>query len=77
MLNSIRDAIVSLEQRMNRRFESVDMRFSGLEARLTAMDQKIDLRTDALDAKLSRHFMWLVGMQITTLVAVLAAVLAR
>ena len=35
MINGIRDALVSLEQRMDRQFES-------LEQRLNALDQKVD-----------------------------------
>jgi hypothetical protein len=52
MLDGIREALVSLEARMDRRFEG-------------------------LDQKLSRHFMWLVGIQVTTLAAIVAALAAK
>ena len=52
MVNGIRDALVSLEARMDRRFEGIDRRF------------------EAIDAKMSKQFVWLVGMQVTTLLAV-------
>jgi ABC-type phosphate transport system auxiliary subunit len=58
-LGGIREAMVSLENRLQRRFERVDQRF------------------DALDAKMSRQFMWLAGMLLTTLVAVVAALVTR
>ena len=32
---------------------------------------------DSLDGKVSRQFMWLVGIQVTTLVAIVAALVAR
>jgi hypothetical protein len=70
MLEGVRGAIVSLEQRMDRRFEA-------LEYRLTALDQKVDQRTDTLEAKISRQFIWLVGIQVTTFVAIVAAIVAR
>jgi hypothetical protein len=65
-LDDIREAIVHLEHRMDRRFEMVDQRFLGL-----------DQRIDTLDGKLSRQFMWIVGVQVTTLVAIVAALMAR
>lgn len=92
MINGIREALTSLEQRMDRRLEAVEQRFTSLEdkldrrfevlertvdERLTALDRKLDARTDALDAKLAGQFLWLVGVQVTTFVAIVAAVLAR
>lgn len=62
---------------MDRRFEGVDRRFEALERRLDGLDQKLDQRTDALDQKISRQFVWLVGVQATTLVALIGALLAR
>ena len=78
MLNSIRDAMTSLEsrmdrrfeqleQRMDRRFEQVDARFAQIDARFSQVDQRLD----SLDAKMSRQFMWLVGILVTALVAML------
>lgn len=58
-LGGIREAMASLENRLDQRFERVDQRF------------------DALDAKLSRQFMWLAGMLLTTLIAVVAALVTR
>ena len=88
MINGIREAIVSLEQRMDRRFEgidrrfdSMDLRFVGIEQRLNALDQKMDAGFAALDHKMDHRFAWLVGIQLTTTAAavgtVLAALLAR
>jgi len=58
-IDGIRDAIVHLEERVDRRFESVDMRLNGL------------------DEKMTRYFVWSVGLQVTTLAAVVAALAAR
>ena len=61
-VDGIREALASLEGRMDRRFEAVDRRFEA-----------IDHRFEALEDKMSRQFMWLVGIQVTTLASVLAA----
>ena len=59
MVNGMREALMSLEARMDRRFEAIDRRFEA-----------IDLRFETLDAKMSRQFVWLVGIQVTILIAV-------
>ena len=61
--------ILSLEQRMDRRFEQVELR-------LTAMDQKIDVKAAGLEHKLDQRFAWLIGLQITTILAFVGAVVA-
>ena len=48
----------------------IDRRFGEFEDRL-------ELRFDRLEEKMSRHFTWLVGIQVTTLVAIVGALLAR
>ncbi len=46
-----------------------------LAGRIDAAEQKLAGRMDGLDQKLSRHFLWLVGMQVTVLLAVIGALL--
>lgn len=102
MLDGIREAIGSLESRldkrlqafedrMDRRFEQVDGRFAqieqGMDRRFEQVDQRfqqVDQRMVSLDAKVSRQFVWLVGLYVTTLIAmigalggIIAAMLAR
>ena len=81
MVNGIREAIVNLEQRMDRRFEAIELRLTALDQkldqRIVALDQKLDQRVAALDQKLDQRFAWLLGVQITTLIAIVAALLAR
>ena len=52
MINGIRDALVSLEQRMDRRFEGIDRRFESLEQRLNALDQKMDAGFAAMNQRM-------------------------
>lgn len=51
--------------------ESVNERSSAVEDRIQAVSDRID----ALDEKVSRQFVWLVGIQVTVLVAVVGALL--
>ena len=66
MVNGIRDALTSLEARMDRRFEQ-------FETRVDQRFGQVDARIDALDGKVSRQFVWLVGLLVTTLITVMAA----
>jgi chromosome segregation ATPase len=93
-IEGIREAIVSLERRMDARFEAIDRRFEVIDRRFEAIDRRfeaidrrfeaIDRRFEAieqrftlLDAKIDNRFLWLVGTQVTTLVAIVAALVAR
>ncbi len=79
-MDGIRDALSSLEARVDGRFESVDRRFEAIDRRFEAVDRRFDnleRRLDGLDEKISRQFVWLVGVQVTTLAAIVAALAAR
>ena len=41
------------------------------------LEHRVDTRMDGLDDKVSRQFVWLVGIQVTTLVAIVGALVAR
>ena len=75
--DSLEGRVDSLERRIDARLDGVDRRLDSVERRFNVMDVKIDLTRDALDQKMSRHFLWLVGIQVTTLVAIVGALLAR
>ena len=87
MLSGIREAIVNLEQRMDRRFEAVELRLAALDQKLdgsvAALDQKLDRSVAALDQKLSgldqkldQRFAWVIGIQVTTLLAMVTTLVA-
>lgn len=69
-LSGVEGSILRLEQAVNTRFDAVDRQCEALRRRT-------DVRFDTLDDKIARQFLWLVGIQITTLVAVVGAVLSR
>lgn len=76
----VRDAVRHLELRLDARFEAVDRRFESIDHRFEAVDRRFDIvyrRIDGLDDKVSSQFIWLVGLQVTTLVAIVGALLAR
>lgn len=76
-----------LEERvshMEGQVSELSIRLSGVEAAIHHLEQRTDARFDAvdrrfeaLDDKMSRQFTWLVGIQITTLVAIVAALISR
>jgi uncharacterized coiled-coil protein SlyX len=55
---------------MNSRINSLENRINNLEYRMN----RIEIRLDALDKKLDNRFLWIIGVQITTLVTVILAV---
>jgi chromosome segregation ATPase len=86
-LVEVREAIRSLEHRMDARFEAIDHRFEAIDRRFENIDRRfeaidrrfdtVDRRIDSIDDKVSRQFVWLVGLQVTTLVAIVGALLTR
>ena len=75
-LEFFRDAIGRIEQR----FIAVDQRFTALEQRMDARFAQIDarfvqvdVRFDRLEDKMSRQFLWIVGIQVTTLIAIVGS----
>jgi chromosome segregation ATPase len=93
MVNEFRQAMVALEERLDRRFEHIDARFLQIESRFTQIDARftqidarftqiearfthMDGRIDAIDAKMSRQFVWLVGLFVTIAITMVGAVMS-
>ena len=85
MFADLREAIGSLERRMDHRFEQVDARFAQVDARFAQVDARfaqvdarflqVEARLDQLGGEMSKNFRWIVGIQITTLITVVATLL--
>lgn len=56
--------MIAFEQRIDRLFEAIDRRFEA-----------IDRRFEAIDQKFSKYFLWIIGLQISVLLAVRASML--
>ena len=54
-------------------FAAIRDSIAALDRRIDRLEHRMDVRFDGLD----RRFLWIVGIQITTLVAVMGALLSR
>ena len=70
---AVRDSLTGLERRVDRLEQRVDARFDAMERRFDGVERHIN----GLDDKMSRQFLWMVGIQITTLVAIVGALVSR
>ena len=70
-IDGLREAIVELGNRMDRRFEAMELRF---DQRLSSMEQRFDRRFETMEQNTSRQFHVLVGIQLTTLLAMVGAI---
>lgn len=82
----LKDMIIHLEGRINALDQKVDTRIDSLDQRLSSridgLDQKVDrfreelsARIDGLDQKFSRYFLWILGIQVTIFLAIIATFL--
>lgn len=82
-IDGLRETVVAGFKAMERRFEAIDQRFEAIDRRFETIDQRfgaidrrfeaVDRRFEAIDQKMDRQFLWVVGIQITTMLAVVAA----
>ena len=82
-IEGLRGAVAELGRHMDQRFEVIDQRFEAMERRFEAMEsrfdrmeQRFEQRLDRLDQQMSRQFFWVVGIQITTVLAMTGAIAA-
>jgi predicted nuclease with TOPRIM domain len=68
---------VQLEGRFVQLEGRTDTRFDQFERRNDARFDAIDRRFEVQDEKAARQFTWLVGLHVTTLIAVVGALLTR
>ena len=70
--------IDGLDGRFEARFEAIERRFEAIERRFEAVDRRfeaVEAQIAALDRKMSRQFLWLMGVLTTVLVSVIATLL--
>ncbi len=69
-VGQLRDAVVHLDERLSTRIDALDQKVDPFRDELAG-------RIDSLDQKGSRRFIWLAGIQVTVLLAVIGVLLAR
>ena len=65
-MNELSQGLLEVRGAIHHLEQRIDMRFNSIDARF-----------NALDDKMSRQFVWLVGIVVTALVAMMGAVLSR
>ena len=78
-IDGLRDAVVKGFEAMDRRFEAIDRRFEAIDRRFETIDRRfeaMDRRFVVVDQNMSRQFRWIVGIQMTTLLAMVGAIAA-
>jgi len=78
MMNSHDARMIAFEQRIDRRFEAIDRRFESIDKRFEAIDRRfesLEKRIEYLDQKFNRYFLWIIGIQVSILLTIVATVL--
>jgi len=84
-IGAVRADIRDLRAEMNRQFDRIDGRFERLDGRFEHLDgrferldgrfERLDGRFERLETRFDSRFMWLVGFQFATFMAIIAALL--
>lgn len=69
------DGLNTKVDRLDGRVDRLDAKVDRLDAKIDSVGQRLDARIDVLDGRASRHFTWLVGIQVAVLIAIVTALL--
>ena len=70
----VRDELRDFRQYVERRFEQIDRRFEQIDRRFEQIDRRFE-QVDHRFQQVHQSFLWLVGFQLTTMAAVMVALL--
>jgi len=70
---AIRESLARIEAHMDQRFIQMDSRFIQIDQRFMHLEQRWDARLDAFETRLN----WVIGVQITSLIAIAIALITR
>jgi hypothetical protein len=59
-------------EQVSQRLDGMDRRLDGIDRRLDSMEQRFDKRFVSLEQKIDRHFLWVVGLIVVSIVLPLA-----
>ncbi len=78
----LKDLVLAMDGKTDRNKEELSQRIYSLELKveryreeLSARIVRLEARVDSLDLKFSRFFLWIIGIQITTFLAIMVAIL--
>jgi len=74
-IDGLSSRIDALDQKVDRFRTELSARIDALSARVDALSARMDRRFDVVDEKMSRHFIWLVGIQVAVMLSVIGALL--
>lgn len=80
MLQRLDERVAFMEGQMGEHstmIEDVRRTCARLEDRIDRLEDRVERRFDGIERKMDHGFVWLIGIQITTFVAVAAAMLSR
>ena len=60
------DGLEAKFDRLDAKVDRLDARVDRLDSKLDGIAQRLDARIDVLDGRASRHFTWLVGIQVAS-----------
>jgi uncharacterized coiled-coil protein SlyX len=73
---ALRSTLTGLDSRMTALETRVSDMESRLDGRIDSLEHRMDARFEQLDHKLDQRFGWLIGLQITTILAFVGSVIA-
>jgi len=78
-INDLKTRITNMDEHINGRINALDQK---VDRRIDALDQKVDRFRDelsgriaTLEKKVDNHFKWIIGIQVTTIFAILGILL--
>lgn len=75
-IDRLSDRVDGLDTKIDRFREELAARMDVFAARIDSVDARVDRFREELSAKMSQQFVWLVGIQVSVLVAVIGALVA-
>jgi chromosome segregation ATPase len=77
MIINLEGRINALDQKIDRRLDALDVKVERFREELSRRIDSLDHRIDSLDQKFSRYFLWIIGIQMSIFLAIIASFLRR
>ncbi len=77
MIIHLEGRINALDQKVDRRIDALDVKVERFREELSRRIDSLDHRIDSLDQKFSRYFLWIIGIQMSIFLAIIASFLRR